>query len=131
MRAAAAIGAAAGAWLVLNIAIAFVPLLVPLEMLQDDIGEYVWFALPQALITAAMVLVAGLVYGRDELRSAAGAAVVLVPPAVHLVAGAVLGVTAGTETAMNTAQAVCSAAGALLVYLLLRPAEAPMRLSSR
>ncbi|WP_017536912.1 hypothetical protein [Nocardiopsis halophila] len=131
MKVAAALGAAAGVWLLGTLATALIPVLVPLEMLQDDIGEYVWFALPHAVITALMALAAGLVHGRDELRSVGGAVVVLALPAIHTVAGAVLGAVVGTEAAMNVAQAVCSVAGALLVYLLMRPARAPMRLASR
>ncbi|WP_017594092.1 hypothetical protein [Nocardiopsis potens] len=124
MRAVLAVAAAAGVWIVGSVAVGLgVESLAPVDQITDDVGRIAWYALPQLPVTFLMVLAAALVYGRPRLRSALGAAVVLAPPLVDLVADVVLSVGAGTPASVITARALCFVAGAAAAWWIALPAR--------
>ncbi|MFW5419811.1 hypothetical protein J0910_24640 [Nocardiopsis sp. CNT-189] len=132
MRAVLAVAAAAGVWVVGSIAVGLgVESAAPVEQITDDVGRIAWYALPQFPVTFLMVLATALVYGRSRLRGALGAAVVLAPPLVDLVADVVLSVGADTPASVIAVRALCFVAGAAAAWWLVLPAREQQNVFAR
>ncbi|WP_046471412.1 hypothetical protein [Allosalinactinospora lopnorensis] len=132
MRAVLAVIVAVTVWLVGTVLSSLlVQHLVSIEQLESTMGQIGWFALPQAVVSFVMVLLAGLAYGRSQTWSLLSATIVLAPPAVELVSIAVLSIVGETPAAVLITRFLLGAVGILAAWWLVVPKEQTPTLSRR
>ncbi|GAA3754567.1 hypothetical protein HDA32_004310 [Spinactinospora alkalitolerans] len=105
------VGVLAGTLLVLNLA--------TVDQMQDTAGRLGWIALPQLVVSFAMVLLAGFGYGRPGASRLLRDAVVLAPAAVQLIAVTVLGALGETPGIVVGGRLAAGAVGMGAAWWLL------------
>ncbi|MFC3995316.1 hypothetical protein ACFOVU_05295 [Nocardiopsis sediminis] len=120
MRTVLAPVVAAAVWLVGVVATPLASIgLATVEQLESTGGQVAWTSGPQLLVSFAMVLLAGLVYGTHRVAAPAGAAVVLALPAVQVVGVTVAGVLGDASCQVVAARCVAGLVAIAAAWLLL------------